>query len=277
MDLNYILDRLSASFETYLSGIIDALPSLIVGIIVLLIGWLFAKLIRMILKRTVAGRLDQLAQKSGIANVLRKVGIHSFGKFVGLLIYAGIMLVFIMAAADIMGMTRVQAGVAAFFAYLPILITAIAIFIGGLWVGDQVSNVITNLTETMGISGGRSMGKVLGGVIVLFISITALNVAGVDTELITSNLQIILAGVLFAFGLAYAYASRNILTNILSSFYGKDRFKPGMRIKVGEDEGVIDRIDSMTVTLRTVKGEVLIPTSRLITERIEILETPTIH
>ena len=50
-----------------------------------------------------------------------------------------------------------------------------------------------------------------------------------------------------------------------------------MRIKVGEDEGVIDRIDSMTVTLRTVKGEVLIPTSRLITERIEILETPNIE
>ncbi|MBP6313817.1 MAG: mechanosensitive ion channel [Flavobacteriales bacterium] len=277
MDLNYILDRLATSFDTYLSGIIDALPSVIVGIIVLLIGWTFAKLIRMILKRTVNGKLDDLAQKSGIASVLRKVGIHSFGKFIGMLIYGGIMLVFLMAAADIMGMTRVQDGVSSFFAYLPTLITAITIFMAGLWVGEQVSTVITNLTETMGISGGRSMGKVLGGIMVLFISITALNVAGVDTELITSNLQIILAGVLFAFGLAYAYASRNILTNILSSFYGKDRFKPGMRIKVGEDEGIIDRIDSMTVTIQTVKGEVLIPTSRLITERIEILETPNIE
>ena len=244
MDLNYILDRLNKSFDTYLSGIIDALPSIIAGIIVLLIGWLFAKLIRMILKRTISGKLDQLAQKSGIASVMRKVGIHSFGNFIGMLIYGGIMLVFIMAAADIMGMTRVQDGVSAFFVYLPTLITAIVIFMAGLWVGEQVNTVITNLTETLGISGGRSMGKVLGGIIVLFISITALNVAGVDTELITSNLQIILAGVLFAFGLAYAYASRNILTNILSSFYGKDRFKPGMRIKVGEDEGVIDRIDS---------------------------------
>ncbi|MBK7296152.1 MAG: hypothetical protein IPI91_05555 [Flavobacteriales bacterium] len=46
MDLNYILDRLNKSFDTYLSGIIDALPSIIAGIIVLLIGWLFAKLIK---------------------------------------------------------------------------------------------------------------------------------------------------------------------------------------------------------------------------------------
>lgn len=274
MDLNYIIDRLNASFETYLSGIIDALPSLIVGIIVLLIGWLFAKLIRTILKRTITGKLDELAQKTGIASILRKVGIHSFGKFIAGLFYWAVMLVFIMAAADIMGMDRVQAGVGAFFAYLPILITALIIFMAGLWAGDMVSDIITNLTETMGISGGRSMGKVFGGIIVLFVSITALNVAGVDTALITANLQIILAGVLFAFGLAYAYASRNILTNILSSFYGKDRFKPGMRIRVGQDEGIIDRIDSMTVTLMTATGEVLIPTSRLITERIEILGTP---
>ncbi|MBK7296150.1 MAG: hypothetical protein IPI91_05545 [Flavobacteriales bacterium] len=50
-----------------------------------------------------------------------------------------------------------------------------------------------------------------------------------------------------------------------------------MRIPVGEDEGVIDRIDSMTVTLRTVKGEVLVLRGRLITERIEDVETPNIE
>lgn len=272
MNINQIAERLAASFNTYLSGIITSLPTLVAGLIVLLVGWLFAKLLRTIVRRTLAGKLDGLAQSTGMTGLFRKLGIHSVGRFLASLLYGAVLVVFVMAAADIMGMERVQAGVAAFIAYLPTLLTAVVIFIAGLWAGEKVTTTITALTETMGLSGGRSMARVLGGLVVLFISITALNVAGVDTDLITSNLQIILAGVLLAFGLAYAYASRDILTNILSSFYGKERFKTGMRIRIGEDEGIIERIDSISVTLRTTDREVLIPTSRLINERIEILE-----
>lgn len=272
MNMSHITDRLAASFNTYLSGIIDSLPTLVAGIIVLIVGWLLAKLVRTILRRALAGKLDSIAQSTGMAGLFRKLGIQSVGKFMASVFYGAVLVVFVMAAADIMGMERLQAGVAAFIAYLPTLLTALAIFVAGLWAGEKVTITITALTETMGLSGGRSMARVLGGLVVLFISITALNVAGVDTELITSNLQIILAGVLLAFGLAYAYASRDILTNILSSFYGKERFKPGMRIRIGEDEGEIERIDSISVTLRMQDREVLIPTSRLITERIEVLD-----
>ncbi|HQV74787.1 MAG TPA: mechanosensitive ion channel [Flavobacteriales bacterium] len=272
MNMSHITDRLAASFNIYLSGIIDSLPTLVAGLIVLIVGWLLAKLVRTIVRRALAGKLDSIVQSTGMNGLFRKLGIHSVGRFTASVFYGAVLVVFVMAAADIMGMERLQAGVAAFIAYLPTLLTALTIFVAGLWAGEKVTSTITALTETMGLNGGRSMARVLGGLVVLFISITALNVAGVDTELITSNLQIILAGVLLAFGLAYAYASRDILTNILSSFYGKERFKPGMRIRIGEDEGVIERIDSISLTLRTQDREVLIPTSRLITERIEVLE-----
>ena len=270
--MSHITDRLAASFNIYLSGIIDSLPTLVAGLIVLIVGWLLAKLVRTIVRRALAGKLDSIVQSTGMNGLFRKLGIHSVGRFTASVFYGAVLVVFVMAAADIMGMERLQAGVAAFIAYLPTLLTALTIFVAGLWAGEKVTSTITALTETMGLNGGRSMARVLGGLVVLFISITALNVAGVDTELITSNLQIILAGVLLAFGLAYAYASRDILTNILSSFYGKERFKPGMRIRIGEDEGVIERIDSISITLRTQDREVLIPTSRLINERIEVLD-----
>jgi len=185
-----------------------------------------------------------------------------------------ILLVFIMASADLMGLALVTRALESFMAYLPTLLTALAIFILGLWMGDKVSQLVLTLTESAGLSSGRSIARVLGGVIVLFATITALNMAGVDTELITSNIQIILAGILLAFGLAYGFAARDVLTNILSSFYGKDRFKPGMTIRIGQDEGVIMRIDSISLTMQVAGKEVLIPTSKLVTERIEILSDP---
>ena len=118
------------------------------------------------------------------------------------------------------------------------------------------------------------MSKALAGLIVVFTVITALNVAGIDTSLITANIQIIIAGLLLAFAISYGAASRTILTNILSSYYGKERFKPGMRIRIGEDEGLIERIDSISFTLRKEDREVMLPTSLLISERIEVLEMP---
>ena len=108
----------------------------------------------------------------------------------------------------------------------------------------------------------------------LFMTITALNVAGVDTTLITSNILLVIGGVLLAFAIAYGFAAREILTNILSSYYGKDRFKTGMRIRVGNDEGIIERIDSISITLRVADKLVLLPTKQLVSERIEILEEP---
>jgi small-conductance mechanosensitive channel len=81
-----------------------------------------------------------------------------------------------------------------------------------------------------------------------------------------------LGGTLIAFSVAYGFASRDILSNMLSSYYGRDRFHVGQRVRIGDDEGVIERIDSMSLTLRTHDRIVMIPTRTLITERIEVLD-----
>lgn len=274
MNMQHIQERLSAAFSQYIGGMVDALPALLTGAVVLFIGWLVASLIRTIVKRTSGKTLDKLAERAGLSSVLAKLGGITLSKLVAGLLYALILLVFIMASADLMGLDLVKRALESFMAYLPTLLTAVTIFILGLWGGDKVSQLVQTLTESAGLSSGRSIARVLGGVIVLFTSITALNMAGVDTELITSNIQILLAGVLLAFGLAYGFAARDVLTNILSSFYGKDRFKPGMVIRIGQDEGVIARIDSISLTMQVEGKEVLIPTSKLVTERIEIISDP---
>ena len=109
-------------------------------------------------------------------------------------------------------------------------------------------------------------------VIVLFMSITALNMAGVDTTLITSNILLLVGGILVAFSVAYGMASRDVLSNMLGSYYGRERFKAGMKVRIGADEGVIEKIDSVSISIRTADRLVLLPTRQLLTERIEVLD-----
>ena len=278
MEPSSLKNTLVKAFNDYIGGIIAHLPSILSGLVVLLVGWLIARILRAVVRGifTRAG-VDAMAQRSGVDKVLGKLGVKKVSNLLGGVTYGLVMLIFIVATAEVMHLSGVTAAINKLFAYLPTLAIALVIFVGGLWGGELVKVQVATLMESVGLGGGRMLAGVLFGVIVLFMSITALNVAGVDTALITSNILIVMGAMLIAFAIAYGFAARDILTNILSSYYGKDRFKPGMRVRVGQDEGVVERIDSISIAIRTSDRLVLLPTRQLITERIEVLGEPEIE
>ena len=272
MDLTHLTDRVIHAFDAHLGVLLDALPGLLSGLLVLLVGWLIARVLRWtaarLLKRV---GLDAAAEKAGLDRQLQRFGGLKLSKLIGLVVYWAVLLVFLLAAADVMGLETVTWGVEGFLAYLPTLLSALAIFVIGLVIAEKVKQGMSTLMSSVGIGGGKVVAQVLFGLVALFMTITALNVAGIDTTLITSNILIVIGGVLIAFGIAYGLAARGILTNILSSYYGRDRIKPGQRIRIGQDEGVVERIDSIAITLDTGDRKVMLPCSVLTTERIEVL------
>ncbi len=272
MDLTHLTDRVIHAFDAHLGVLLDALPGLLSGLLVLLVGWLIARVLRWttgrLLKRL---GLDAAAEKSGLDRQLQRFGGLKLSKLIGLVVYWAVLLVFLLAAADVMGLDTVTRGIEGFLAYLPTLLSALAIFVIGLVIAEKVKQGMSTLMSSVGIGGGKVVAQVLFGLVALFMTITALNVAGIDTTLITSNILIVIGGVLIAFGIAYGLAARGILTNILSSYYGRDRIKPGQRIRIGQDEGVVERIDSIAITLDTGDRKVMLPCSVLTTERIEVL------
>lgn len=272
MDLSFFQERLPQAFNTYAGAFIDRLPALLTGLFVLGLGYLLANGIRWIVYRVGERTLDPLAQRSGLDKVVARFGGFTAARLVGSIVWWLIILLVILGASEVMGLSLVSRAVEKAFSYLPILLTALSIFVLGIWGSDKVSRLVSQLGNVVELSSGRVVGRILAGILLVFASITALNVAGVDTSLITTNIQIILAGVLLAFGVAYGFAARDVLSNILGSYYGNERFKPGMRVRIGEDEGVIERIDSVSVTIRKHDRLVMIPCKQLVTERIEVLD-----
>ncbi len=271
MDLSYFTERVSQAFSEYLGGILRSLPAIGAGILLLLVGWGLARLLRMLIDRIFKRTgLHGAAERSGVDRVFSRLG--GLTVVVSTLAYWLVQLFFILASARVMDLAIVTEAIHAFFSYVPVLLTAVGIFVFGVWLGERVQQLTTNLSGSIGLIGGRILGRIFFVVIVLFMSITALNMAGVDTTLITSNILLLVGGILVAFSVAYGMASRDILANMLGSYYGKERFKPGMRLRIGSDEGVIEKIDSVSIALRTPDRLVLLPTRQLMTERIEVLD-----
>ena len=102
------------------------------------------------------------------------------------------------------------------------------------------------------------------------IIITSLNQAGINTDIITSNIYIILGGVFLAFAIAYGFAARNVLSSILTSFYTRGNFEVGQVISIDNFKGQIVKMTNVSLTLFTGKEYVVFPLSRLINDKVII-------
>jgi small-conductance mechanosensitive channel len=123
----------------------------------------------------------------------------------------------------------------------------------------------------LGFLGGRLLGQLSFYLIVIVVGLTALGQAGIDTSIITSQLSLAVGAILLTMGISYGFASKDILTNILSSFYGRRIFREGQIIEMENgDKGRIIEMGSLHVRLRTEEGELVIPQSQLLNGRVKI-------
>lgn len=265
---------LTNSMNLLLDGLSSAIPKLILVIILLLAGWIIGKIVKkIIVKALKVIKVDDLMDRLELSPTLSKIGISSTAGFIGSVVYWMIILIFLLTIAEVINMPILSEGIAAILAYIPQLMIALVIFVFGMFIANMIRNVVYTATNSIGLSGSKVISNIVYYVLFIFIAITAINQTGVDTSIITSNVTLIFGAMLLAFGISYGFASRSIMSNMLSTFYRKGKFKEGMLIRVKDTQGTIIEIDTLSVTLDTGDKHVVLPTSVLIDEKVEILKS----
>ena len=120
------------------------------------------------------------------------------------------------------------------------------------------------------MAAGRALSGFAFYFILLITSLTALDQIGIDTTIIRSNLVVIIGAVMLAASVSYGIASRDVLSNMLASYFSRRAFTLGQTIKVDDVEGMIIRMESTYVVLQTPTEQVVIPTRELITKKVHI-------
>ncbi|MEL6276235.1 MAG: mechanosensitive ion channel domain-containing protein, partial [Bacteroidota bacterium] len=106
--------------------------------------------------------------------------------------------------------------------------------------------------------------------IFLNIVLIALRQADLQTSFMETNISIILAGVAGAFAIGYGFASKDIMSNLLASFYNRGRLEVGDEITIDGRRGEIIQINNNTITLRTETSEILMPYRMVTNGGVEI-------
>lgn len=267
VDLWLLLQDLLTGFAAVIPNLLGALAVLIIGLIVSKIA---SRFVRRILVTIGA---DKLAERLNEIEIVYKSNIRlAPSKLLAKVVYYFLLFIFIVAATDILNMPVISQLVSEILNYIPILISAMAVFVVGLLISDFLKNVVKTTCDSLGIPASGMISSIVFYFLFLNIAMIALSQARIDTEFIQDNLSIILAGVVLAFAIGYGFASRNIVANFLASFYNKGKVNVGDTIGIDGVRGKVIRMDNSTITLQVENREVLIPLSKLASEKVDIFE-----
>ncbi len=261
------------SLRTIIMDIASALPGIIGAIIVLVLAWLIIKITSFILKKLM--RLANVDRLSDRLNEAQLFGEESKFKVDIIKVILGFVkgllwLTFIIVAADVMGLTVVSEEIANLLRYLPVLLSALIIFMVGMFGAKLVKKAIKGVFESMGIGGSKIISSIIYYIIIIFVLITSLNQAGIDTTIITSNFTLIIGAFLLAFALGLGLGSREVVTDLLRTFYARKTFAVGDTIKIKKVEGTVEAIDGLFVTIKTKDAKLVLPIKEIVEQKVEI-------
>jgi hypothetical protein len=275
------MDKLSEYKDTAMGSLSSMWPDIIqvganiaIAIVVLILGWLISKIVTKIIKKALKlakfSKLDEKINEIEIVEgkQLNFDSIKVVTKFVKLIMYIMIIIVI----SDVLGLQILSEKISEFLSYLPKLLVALVIFMIGLLFANFVKKGLKSLFESVDLSGGKMLSQVVFFLLLIFVSITALNQAGVNTEIITSNFTMILGSFILAFSLAFGLGAREVVGDLLKTFYTRKTFEVGKKIEFQGKVYEIDAINNISVVLKSAEGQLIIPVKDIVENQIKVVD-----
>lgn len=196
---------------------VNFLPALVGAILVFVAGWIVAvalgKVVEHIVKMV---RVDEMMEKAGTKGRFKKAGVDlNLAKFFGGLVKWFLILVFLMAATDILKLAQVTSFLNSIVLYLPNVIVAAIILAVAFLVGNFVFAVVKGSTKVAGIVSATLLGTVAKWAIVIFGFLAALIQLGVAPSLINTLFVGLVAMLALAGGLAFGLGGKDEAAAIL--------------------------------------------------------------
>lgn len=272
MNFHILIDALTQTVQ----NIVNFIPSLVNGLIILVVGYLVARLIgwavRQVLRR--AG-FDPLVERVGLTGTLRGLGVSTpLSDILAQAVFALLLLSFLITSTRMMGLEPVAQLFERLLAFLPTLIAALIVFLLGGIAAQFVGNTVTALAAGAGVNSPGRLGKIVQYVISVFVLIIALGVMGVDTTMLVTAVTIMIAAFGLALGLALGLGARGVIRNVLAGYYVRQRFPVGRAIAFDEVSGSVSGVGGVNTVVETAEGAVVFPNGLLLDSVVRSPQVP---
>lgn len=222
--MNDIGQTLSTSFNQVINDLLTALPDIIGALLILLVGYILARVLR--------GIVSVLLERVGADRAFARHGGDVYGSASsavvpsnvgGLVVFWVVLLIFFIAAANFLGWPQVSNLLNGFVGWLPNLLVAVIIVVAAPIFGRLLRRAIETGAAQTGFGNGGLLGRVAEVAVIAFGIVVALNQVGIASDLVNILFIGVVAALALGFGLAFGLGGRSVAERLTQDWYEKSR------------------------------------------------------
>lgn len=214
-------NNVGESFQSGLTRLFDYLPQLIGALLLVVIGYFIAAILRSIVQRALRRmRFDRALHTSPAGNAIARI-IESPSRFTGKLVFWLVFLGFISLAISALNLPTLNSFVGTIYGYLPHVVAAILIFL----VASTVSGLTVAFVQR--VMGRTALAKLLSAVIpsltmsiAVFMILDELMIA---KEIVLITYTALIGAVALGLALAFGLGGRDVAARLLEQTYDASR------------------------------------------------------
>ncbi len=197
----------------------EYVPALVGALVILLAGYLLAKLVERAIDRTLAKLgLNRWLERGGVLDAVERTGWRRRpSRLVANIVFWFLMFGVIILAANAVGLTGLTEVFQELVSYIPNVIAAVVIILVGVVLGEFVEGLIR--ASTGGIQGGPTLARVGRGGVILLAVFMSLQELGVATEIVVTAFAILFGVIALAMSLAFGLGNRELAGEVTRDWY----------------------------------------------------------
>lgn len=211
-------DVIVGSLQNVWYGVINFLPSLIGALVVLIVGLIVASGLGALVEKIFqALRLDAFLAKLGLLPYFERAGLRLRGAhFLGQLVKWFLVVAFLLAASDILGLFALSSFLREVLYYIPNIVAAVLIMLVAVVVGTFLRRLVTASVLSARLHAANFLGTLTWWAIVVFGFLAALVQLNVAASVINALVYGIIGMLALAGGLAFGLGGRDYASSLVA-------------------------------------------------------------
>lgn len=209
---------LRGSFTDLWGGIADFIPNLVVALVIFVIGWAIGSLLGQVVAQIIRSlRVDNVLRTAKVDDVLKRAGFNlDSGRFVGALVEWFVIIVFLVASLDVLGLTQVNTFLQqVVLLYLPQVIVAVLILLVAVVIAAAMQKVVVGAAMAAGVRSANFLGSVTKWAIWIFAVLMALFQLGIAAPFVQTLFTGFIVALSLAFGLSFGLGGQQAAAGFL--------------------------------------------------------------
>ncbi len=216
-------DVLTGSFQSLWFGIVAYIPNIIVAVIIFVVGWLIGAALQKVIEQVLKSlKLDSALKSTGLNDVVERAGFSmNSGAFVGMLVKWFVIIGFLVASLDVLGLNQVNAFLSdVVLSYLPQVIVAVLFILVGAVLAELARDVVAGAARAAEVKSAGLAGSVAKWAIWIFAVLAALDQLQVASGFIQTLFTGVVVAISLALGLAFGLGGQDAAARYIEKIRG---------------------------------------------------------